>query len=248
MATITFDLPKKAKDKPSLFLGVWGAKGGVGKTTLAINLAYSLAEKLKVGLLDADIDCPNVAEYLSIKEPLVGSSEENIIYPLIHNGVQVVSLGMITSDTLLWRGALLTQAIEQLIYKVKWKADIVIVDLPPGTSDIPLTLLSDIGLDGLILVTTPSKLSISDVEKSLKAANRLGIDVLGVVENMVGDIFPSKRDELEEKLPYLGSLPLSRDVAESTEHSALIYRDYDVFKDLNQRILEWYHAHNDKKR
>ena len=247
MATITFEMPKKAKTKPALFLGVWGAKGGVGKTTIAINLAYALAEKLNIGLLDADIDCPNIAEYLSIKDPLVGSSEENVIYPLEHRGVQVVSLGMITTNTLLWRGALLTRAIEQLIYQVKWKADIVIVDLPPGTSDIPLTLLSDIGLDGLILVTTPSKLSVQDVEKSLKAANQLNINVLGIVENMAGDIFPSKAKSLEKLTNVLASIPLSKEIALSSENSQLIYKEYPAFEELAKSVEKWYHAHNNKK-
>ncbi len=234
MAKIDVKLPLDVKKKkPSKFIGVWSAKGGVGKTVVAVNLAYALkalspeifGKSLKVGLLDADIDAPNVTTYLGINAPLVGSAEENVIYPYVHNGVEVVSMGMIKQQnkSLAWRGPLLTQAIEQLVYRVKWHSDVVVVDLPPGTSDIPLTLMHDIGLDALILVTAPSKLAIEDLLVGKDLAERFSLPILAVVENFVGDVFPSKKAEIEKLVSPVFELPLAKGIAEAVEEGELFF-------------------------
>ncbi|MEM3227830.1 MAG: P-loop NTPase [Candidatus Micrarchaeaceae archaeon] len=184
---------QKARVKASLAaikhkIGVYSAKGGVGKTTIAVNLAYTLRNMgFKVGLLDADIDCPNITLFLGIEEKMV---PEYPLKPLVKEGVKVASTAMVVDEVkkpIIWRGALITKMLGDFFENTDWgELDYLIIDLPPGTSDAPLTVMQLLDMDGFIIVTTPQKIAAINSIRSGLMAKRLNIAVLGVVENMSG--------------------------------------------------------------
>ena len=168
-------------------IGVYSAKGGVGKTTTAVNIAYSLA-KLghSVGILDADIDCPNVTMFLGMESVKVDSAQPFL--PVLHEGVKVLSTAMVVDEIkmpIIWRGPVITKMLWVFLGNSEWgDLDYLIIDLPPGTSDSPLTIMQLLALDGFVIVTTPQKISAVNSIRSGMMAKRLGVSILGVVENM----------------------------------------------------------------
>ncbi|MDE1856535.1 MAG: P-loop NTPase [Candidatus Micrarchaeota archaeon] len=167
-------------------IGVYSAKGGVGKTTIAVNIAYTLSRMgYKVGLLDADIDCPNVTMFLGI-DRMIGITVP--IRPLEHNGVRVASTAMLVDEVkrpIIWRGPIITKMLGDFFENTEWgELDYLIVDLPPGTSDAPLTIMQLLDLDGFVIVTTPQRIASINAIRSGLMARRLGVSVLGIVENM----------------------------------------------------------------
>jgi Mrp family chromosome partitioning ATPase len=198
-------------------VAVHSGKGGVGKTFCAINLALKAAEQgMKVGLLDLDIDCPNIPKQLGLTGRLHANADKKI-EPQVFKGVKVISMGGILeqeNQPILWRGPILARAIEQLLHDSNWgELDLLVVDLPPGTSDAPLTLFNLLKPEGVILVTTPQPSSLTDTAKSLEMCRSLGINVLGVIENMYGEIFgePSAEQFFKSsKLSYLGGIELRK--------------------------------------
>ncbi len=203
-------------------IAVMSGKGGVGKTTVAVNLAASLAKDGRVSLLDADIDCPNVNRFLGIKESL--SARDDRIMPAERYGMKVVSFASLQEredQPVIWRGPMLSNAIMQLLGQVEWgKSDYMVVDLPPGTSDAPLTIMQMLRPDGVVIVTSPQQVSVVDARKSAKMVTRLGIPVAGIVENMSGDVFGSgggekAAEELGEA--FLGRIPLDPVISGSAD-------------------------------
>ena len=185
-------------------IGVYSGKGGVGKTTVAVNLATTLAhEGHSVGILDVDIDCPNVVRAMKVAErPQVG--EGNKMLPSERFGVKVMSMGFFQQneeEAIIWRGPMVHNAINQLLQNTDWGTlDYLVVDLPPGTSDAPLTVMQNLELDGFIVVTTPQELAKIDAKRSINMIRKLQVKVLGVVENFSGDIFGSGAgEELAER-------------------------------------------------
>ncbi|MEM0074441.1 MAG: P-loop NTPase [Candidatus Micrarchaeaceae archaeon] len=167
-------------------IGVYSAKGGVGKTTVAINLAYALKELgYKVGLLDADIDTPNVALFLGINERQQGAYP---LQPVEKYGMKIISTTFYTDDTrkpIVWRGPLIAKMVEDFIINTEWGAlDYLLIDLPPGTSDAPLSIMQLLDMDGFLVVTTPQHTSALNAIRSGLMARRLSVAVLGVIENM----------------------------------------------------------------
>src|SRR5712675_2324737 len=168
-------------------VAVASGKGGVGKSTTAVNLALALAaEGATVGMLDADIYGPSQPIMLGITGRPT-SRDGKTMEPMEGHGVQAMSVGfLIESDTpMVWRGPMVTQALEQLLSETKWRElDYLVVDLPPGTGDIQLTLAQKVPVTGAIIVTTPQDIALIDARKGLKMFEKVGIPILGVVENM----------------------------------------------------------------
>jgi ATP-binding protein involved in chromosome partitioning len=186
-------------------IGIYSAKGGVGKTTIAVNLAYALVKKgFKVGLLDADIDTPNVSLFLGIDEKIDTSSFP--LKPLEKNGLKVASTSMIVDEVrrpIIWRGPIITKMLGDFFENMDWgELDYLVLDLPPGTSDAPLTIMQLLEMDGFIIVTTPQKIASVNSIRSGLMAKRLNVPIIGLVENMSGEEIS---DNTKEVIKALGT-------------------------------------------
>jgi len=175
-------LPRNVKK----LIAVASGKGGVGKSTVAINLAIALAKSgAKVGLLDADIYGPSQPIMLGSvgAKPVI---ENRTIQPIIRHGIQSISIGNLVDGqaAMMWRGPMLGKVLEQLMFDTVWDADYLIVDLPPGTGDVQLTLCQKMAVSGAVIVTTPQDLALSDVSRACEMFRKLNVPILGVVENM----------------------------------------------------------------
>ena len=179
-------------------IGVYSAKVGVGKTTVSVNLAYTLAGSgRRVGLLDADIDCPNISMFLGISERMDTSSLP--LKPIVKNGIKVASTAMLVDDEkrpIIWRGPMVAKMIADFFENTEWgELDYLIIDLSPGTSDSPLSLMQLLDLDGILIVTTPQRIAGINSLRSGLMAKRMNVPILGVVENMSsGQISESTKD------------------------------------------------------
>jgi ATP-binding protein involved in chromosome partitioning len=205
-------------------IAVASGKGGVGKSTTAVNLALALAaEGAAVGLLDADIYGPSQPMMMGI-DGRPESSDGKTMEPMENYGVQVMSIGFLVNqdEAMIWRGPMATQALEQLLRQTNWKdLDYLIVDLPPGTGDIQLTLSQRVPMTGAVIVTTPQDIALLDAKKGIKMFEKVGVPILGIVENMavhvcsncghVEHIFGEgggKKMAADYNMDYLGALPL----------------------------------------
>ena len=228
-------------------IAVASGKGGVGKSTTAVNLALALAaEGAAVGLLDADIYGPSLPMMMGIGgRP--DSADGKTMEPMENYGVQVMSIGFLVNqdEAMIWRGPMATQALEQLLRQTNWTdLDYLIVDLPPGTGDIQLTLSQRVPMTGAVIVTTPQDIALLDARKGIKMFEKVGVPILGIVENMavhvcsncghIEHIFGEgggKRMADEYKMDYLGALPLDIDIrlqADSGKPTVVADPDGDV--------------------
>ena len=169
-------------------IAVASGKGGVGKSTLSVNLAVSLAntKNLKIGLLDADVYGPSIPKMLGISEK-PSSSEKKQILPYSKFNIKSMSIGNMVPDdkAIIWRGAMASGAIRQLLGDVEWgELDILIIDLPPGTGDIQLSLCQNIKINGAVIVSTPQEVSLIDVRKAINMFKKVNVPILGMVQNM----------------------------------------------------------------
>jgi ATP-binding protein involved in chromosome partitioning len=168
-------------------VAVASGKGGVGKTTVAVNLALSLA-KLghQVGLLDADVYGPNVPIMLGSNAEPMATAQQRII-PVEAQGIKMISMGLLNpgDKPVIWRGPMLHSVITQFLRSVEWgQLDYLIIDLPPGTGDVQLTLIQTVAVSGAVIVTTPSVVALADVRKAIEMFRQVNVEILGVVENM----------------------------------------------------------------
>jgi len=168
-------------------IAVASGKGGVGKSTTAVNLALALAkEGATVGILDADIYGPSLPQMLGIRDQ-PEAAENRGLEPMIAHGVQAMSIGLLIDpeQPMVWRGPMVTQALTQLLTETRWRdVDYLIIDMPPGTGDIQLTLSQQVPVTGAVIVTTPQDIALLDARKGLKMFEKVGVPILGVVENM----------------------------------------------------------------
>jgi len=232
-------------------IAVASGKGGVGKSTTAVNIALALAaEGANVGILDADIYGPSQPQMLGISgRP--DSEDGKSIEPMQAHGIQVMSIGfLVDNDTpMVWRGPMVTGALEQLLRDTRWKdLDYLIIDLPPGTGDIQLTLAQKVPVTGAIIVTTPQDIALLDARKGLKMFEKVGIPILGIVENMSTHICSKCGHEehifgagggiamcTDYNVDLLGALPLDISIREQSDGGIPI-----VIKEPNSQIANIY--------
>ena len=215
-------------------LAVASGKGGVGKSTVAVNFALALkAEGAKVGLLDADIYGPSQPRMLGLVGRKPETRDGKLLEPLVAHGIEAMSIGFLVDEQqpMAWRGPMVTSALNQLLTQTRWgDLDYLVVDMPPGTGDIQLTLAQRVPVSGAVIVTTPQDIALADARKGLEMFQKVHVPVLGVVENMSLHICSRCGHEehifgehggrnLSEQydVPLLGSLPLDRRIREETD-------------------------------
>ena len=230
-------------------IAVSSAKGGVGKSTFASNLAIALKKiDCKVGLLDADIYGPSIPKMFDIKEKPKSNGQS--LEPIIKYDIQCMSIGFLTDQEtpMIWRGPMVTSAIKTFTQKVSWKdLDFIIVDMPPGTGDTQLTFAQEIKMDGAIIVSTPQEIALLDVKRGIKMFDKLGIKILGLVDNMsyfTGDdkkkykIFGEggvKKTAEQFNKEFLGEIPINIDIGKYSDEGKPLVEAYP-----NHEISEIY--------
>ena len=228
-------------------IAISSAKGGVGKSTFATNLAIGLKKiGCKVGLLDADIYGPSLPKLFSINSK--PESDGQNLKPILKYNIQCMSIGFLTDEQtpMIWRGPMVTSAIKTFTQKVAWKdLDFIIVDMPPGTGDTQLTFSQEINLDGVIIVSTPQEIALQDVKRGIKMFDKLRVNIIGLVDNMsyfIGDdgkkyaIFGEggvKKTAQEFKKEFLGEIPIDPQVGKLGDEGTPIVEklsDHEISK------------------
>ena len=214
-------------------VAVASGKGGVGKSTISVNLAVALSRSgARVGLLDADIYGPSVPTLLGGKERKL-EGEDGLIVPAESHGMKVVSIGFLVGDDspVIWRGPMLMKALSQFLHGTKWgELDYLVIDLPPGTGDVQISLVQMTPVAGALVVTTPQDLALVDARKAVRMFEQVGVPILGVVENMSWFVCPhcAGRSEIfghggarkaceAMGLPFLGEVPLQMELREASD-------------------------------
>ncbi len=230
-------------------IAISSAKGGVGKSTFATNLAIALKHiGCKVGLLDADIYGPSIPKMFGINEK--PKSDGQKLDPIIKYDIQCMSIGFLTDQQtpMIWRGPMVTSAIRTFTQKVNWRdLDFIIIDMPPGTGDTQLTFSQEIKMDGAIIVSTPQEVALLDVKRGIKMFDKLGVKILGLVDNMsyfIGDdnkkykIFGEggvRKTSEEFNKEFLGEIPINPEVGKTSDNGKPI-----VEEDPNNEISKIY--------
>ncbi len=251
--------PLKGIEHVKHFLAIASGKGGVGKTTIAVNVALALMQQgAKVGLLDADVYGPSVPVMLDLSDTL--DQEDNMILPKEKYGLRIMSMGMTggKDEAFIWRGPLVSKMIHQLLDKVKWgELDYLVIDLPPGTGDPSITIAQAIPCCSILMITTPQEVALADVRRSITLFNKIGQPIVGLVENMSYflcscstkpiDIFGSgggERLSQESGIPLLGAIPLDLELRQGGDNGVpLVVASPDsstslIFQTIAQKISE----------
>ena len=230
-------------------IGVMSGKGGVGKSFVAANLAVSLAKMgKKVGLLDADITYPNAFKILGITAK-IATTAENKLTPINKWGVTVVSMAGLCAtedEAIMWRGPIISKIIQQMLKETAWgELDALIIDFPTGTNDSTFTILQSFSVDGVIVVTTPQALSMMDARRAMNAASFLRVPMVGVVENMRGEIFgEGGGNRLADmyRTQFLGSIPLRKQIVSLCDQgtpAVLHLEELEmIFSRISRTVLE----------
>ncbi|MBD3166920.1 P-loop NTPase [bacterium] len=238
-------------------IAVASGKGGVGKSTVAANLSVALGRLgLKVGLLDADIHGPSVGILMGLSdEPEKHPSGQKIL-PMEAHGIKAMSMGVLVDNNtpLVWRGPMISSAVQQLLKDVDWgELDVLVLDMPPGTGDIQLTVAQNVRLDGAVIVTTPQKLALVDAGKGILMFQKVDVPVLGIVENMsyflapdtgkrydIFDTGGARREALRHRVPFLGEVPLLPAIREGGDAGKPAAAGDDevagVFREVAERV------------
>ena len=238
---------------------VSSAKGGVGKSTVAVNLAFALQNLgLKVGILDADVYGPSLPKLMNISEK-PKSEDGKAITPVTKYDAQCMSMGLLVDELtpMIWRGPMVISAIKTMTHKVLWKdRDIIVIDMPPGTGDTQLTFAQDVKVDGALIVSTPQDLALLDVKRGIQMFDKTGVKILGLIDNMSyfkGDdgkdykIFGEsgvKKTAKEFNKEFLGHIPIHQDLRSSADKGhPLTHLDPNheisiLFKNIAEKIKQ----------
>ena len=265
--------PKKEAILPGVknTIAVASGKGGVGKSTVAVNLAVALAKDgAKVGLIDADIYGPSIPLMLGVTEKpdIIQDEGKARLIPLDAFGLKMISIGLLVDDNapLIWRGPMASGAIKQFMTDVSWgELDYLVFDMPPGTGDIQLTLVQTIPLTGAVIVTTPQEVSLIDARKALKMFERVNVPVLGLIENMSYFIAPDTKKKYdifgsgggekvsnEINVPFLGGIPINPKIREGGDKGIPIVFDIpdsneaSIILDISRNLTEQVNIRNSK--
>ncbi|WGH25701.1 MAG: Mrp/NBP35 family ATP-binding protein [Candidatus Shikimatogenerans bostrichidophilus] len=234
---INFEIKKKTyflKEKYNIpgikkILIIISGKGGVGKSTVCSILSIFLSKKYKVGILDADIFGPSIPTLFKINNKNINYNKKNMFIPININNIKIISLGLLIKNNVILRGPMASKLINTIIYNTYWgKLDYLIIDLPPGTSDIHISILRDIKIHGAIFISIPKKISIIDVKKSINMVlnKYINIPIIGIIENMSFFICEKKKKKYyifgkknyiknfskKEKINFLGSIPFYKNI------------------------------------
>lgn len=239
-------------------IGVMSGKGGVGKSTVSAMIAKELNKRgFNVGIMDADITGPSIPRLLNISHKKATANELGIIPVTTSNGIKVMSLNLLMEDEdqpVIWRGPLIAGVVEQFWSDVQWgDLDYLIIDMPPGTGDVALTVMQSIPISGLVMVSVPQDLVSMIVSKSINMARKLNIPILGVVENMSYVKCPDCSNKIrifesenihkflkENDLELLGELPMSKDIADISVEGNDIIKDeiQNIFEQIGTKIIK----------
>ena len=258
----TKNFVKKPIDGTKFTILISSAKGGVGKSTVAVNLAFALQNLgLKVGILDADVYGPSLPKLLGLKEKPKSEDGKSII-PIERFGAQCMSMGLLIDEQtpMMWRGPMVISAIKTMTQKVLWKdRDIIIIDMPPGTGDTQLTFSQEVKVDGSVIVSTPQDLALLDVKRGIQMFEKMNVKILGLIDNMSyfrGNdgkeykIFGEggvEKAAKEFKKEFLGHIPLnqdlriSADVGEPLVHSKPDHEVSKLFENIAEKIKQSFH-------
>ncbi len=237
---------------------VGSGKGGVGKSTLSVNLSVALAKnsKLNIGLLDADIYGPSIPRMLGISQkPEVSKNKKMLPYEKF--GIKTMSIGNMVPDdgAIIWRGAMASSAIRQLFTDVEWgELDILLIDLPPGTGDIQLSLCQNLSISGAIIISTPQEVSLIDVRKAMNMFRKVKVPIIGLVQNMSYLMMNGKKNHIfgqngvlneakKQKLTLLGEIPIIPDISKSGDvGEPLSFNSssevFKIFNEISKNFLE----------
>ena len=223
-------------------LAIASGKGGVGKSTVAVNLAAALMQRgLSVGVLDADVYGPSLPTMLRLS----GKPEyrDGMMEPHLAHGLKAMSVGLLTGadDAMVWRGPMASQALTQMLTQTRWGTedaplDVLVVDLPPGTGDVQLTLIQKTPLDGAVIVSTPQEVALADARRAHALFQKVGVPTLGLIENMSGEVFGrggAGAEAARLDVPFLGDVPLDAAVREGGDAGTPLVtsdREGDVVK------------------
>lgn len=242
-------------DKIKHKIAVASGKGGVGKSLVTGLIASYLAKNgNKVGILDADITGPSIPKMFGVDQ-MPSQGQNGIVPPLSKEGIKVMSLSLVLHDNssaVIWRGPMVANAIRQFMSDIEWgDLDYLIVDLPPGTSDAPLTVMQGMKLDGTVVVTSPQQLAFEIVRKAISMSKTMNVRVLGIIQNMAYALCPKCGEKFElfgkddgenlaklAEVPYLGSIPLDSEISRLADNGLIGEYDKDFVDSIAKNILE----------